>query len=176
MKKLTDYIVTINNIINKKICEDIINSCSLKDFEIAESQSTDPRYRLCYIRRLNKTFESTFFEAVGKCLKTYSDLHPYFSTGLTCEDTGYEQLLYLGSDKGEYKEHVDHLDLFPRVLSCSFVLNDNYEGGEFSFFNGEYIISPQQGTVIIFPSNFIFPHAVKPVSNGDRHAVITWIR
>ena len=62
MKKLTDYIVTIDNIINKKTCEDVINSCAFKDFEVAESQSTDPRYRLCYIRRLNKHLKVLFLK------------------------------------------------------------------------------------------------------------------
>ena len=28
----------------------------------------------------------------------------------------------------------------------------------------------------VFPSNFCFPHAVTPVTKGNRHAIITWIR
>ena len=71
--------------------------------------------------------------------------------------------------------HVDHGDLYPRVLSCSLILNDNYEGGNFVFFDEEYLIEKKKGSVVMFPSNFCFPHAVTPVSNGDRHAIITWI-
>ena len=60
-------------------------------------------------------------------------------------------------------------------LSCSLILNDNYEGGNFVFFDEEYLIEKKKGSVVMFPSNFCFPHAITPVSNGDRHAIITWI-
>jgi len=60
-------------------------------------------------------------------------------------------------------------------MPCSFLLNDDYEGGNFSFFNKEYILEKKTGSAIVFPSNFCFPHAVLPVTKGDRHAVITWI-
>ena len=83
--------------------------------------------------------------------------------------------MYKGSEGGEYKEHVDHFDLNPRILSCSLILNDNYEGGNFSFFGGEYIVKKKKGSAVVFPSNFCFPHAVVPVSNGDRHSIITWV-
>ena len=55
------------------------------------------------------------------------------------------------------------------------ILNDNYDGGDFSFFDGQVIKKKKQGSVVAFPSNFCFPHAVTPVSNGDRHSIITWI-
>ena len=86
-----------------------------------------------------------------------------------------KKLLYLGSKNGEYKEHVDHMDVNPRVLSCSLILNDNYDGGDFSFFNKEYIIKKKKGSAIVFPSNFCFPHAVLPITKGDRHSIVTWI-
>ena len=40
----------------------------------------------------------------------------------------------------------------------------------------EMIVKKKVGSAVVFPSNFCFPHAVTPVINGDRHAVITWIR
>ena len=127
------------------------------------------------VKHLNNKFENVFFNGVGTILKKYGEECSHFDTGLSCEATGYEHLLYRGSDKGEYKEHIDHFDLHPRVLSISFLLNDDYEGGNFSFFNKEYILEKKTGSAIVFPSNFCFPHAVLPVTKGDRHVVITWI-
>ena len=92
------------------------------------------------------------------------------------EDTGYHHMLYKGNEGGEVQEHIDHYDVYPRVLSCSIILNDNYEGGDFYFFNGEYVIKKKQGSAIMFPSNFCFPHAVGPVSKGDRHVIVVWIK
>ena len=31
------------------------------------------------------------------------------------------------------------------------------------------------GQHIIFPSNFMFPHEVKKVTNGERWSVVTWV-
>ena len=56
-----------------------------------------------------------------------------------------------------------------------FILNDNYDGGDFVFFSGAYKVPPKGGSAVVFPSNFCYPHAVLPVSGGDRHAVITWV-
>jgi predicted 2-oxoglutarate/Fe(II)-dependent dioxygenase YbiX len=175
--KLKDYIICINDILDKDLCKNIIDSSEDLTFNKAGTTGrVFKNYRNCYRRQLDKKFDSEIYKAVEKILLKYSKIHPWFlQTGSTMEDTGYSYLLYIGSEKGEYKEHVDHVDLHPRVLSCSFILNDNYDGGNFSFFNGEYVIEKKLGSAVIFPSNFCFPHAVTPVTNGDRHAVVTWI-
>ena len=147
MIKLTDFVHRYDNIIEKEICEEIINQKDLK-----------------------------FNGATTGGGKLYMKNHEHFGPGIgSIEDTGYQHLLYLGSHKGEYKEHIDHVDLFPRILSISILLNDNYEGGDFSFFNHQHIVKKKQGSAVVFPSNFCFPHAVLPVTQGDRHSIITWI-
>ena len=159
--------------IGKELREKIIEGSG--DFKKSTVRDGDiSQDRNCYDSTLNKKFNDSMYESVGKILQRYQNDFTYFTTGLTTEDTGYQHLLYKGSEKGEYRSHVDHFDLHPRVLSCSIILNDNYEGGDFSFFDGEHIIKKQAGSAVVFPSNFCFPHAVTPVTNGDRHAIITW--
>ena len=113
---------------------------------------------------------------IGKLLQQYTDDIETFQTGLTTEDTGYIFLMYKGEEKGEYKEHTDHSDFNPRVLSISLILNDNYEGGDFCFFNKELIIKKEKRSAIVFPSNFCFPHSISPVTKGERYAIVTWVR
>ena len=174
--KLKDYIICINDILDKDLCKNIISSSEDLTFNKAGTTGHLKNYRNCYRRQLDKKFNSEIYKAVEKILLKYSKIHPWFLHSATrVEDTGYSHLIYIGSEKGEYKEHVDHIDLHPRLLSCSFILNDNYDGGDFSFFNGEHVMEKKSGSAIIFPSNFCFPHAITPVTNGDRHAVITWI-
>ena len=175
MIKIQDYIKCYTDIISKEVCEKIIKSPH--DFKRAKVYDGDiHQARNCYDSTLNKKFDDYIYESVGKILQRYHNDFTYFTTGLSIEDTGYQHLLYKGSEKGEYKEHVDHFDLHPRVLSCSIILNDDYEGGDFSFFEGEHIIPKKTGSAVVFPSNFCFPHSVTPVTNGDRHAVVTWFR
>jgi len=60
------------------------------------------------------------------------------------------------------------------ILSCLGVLNDDYEGGEFLMFD-DYEIKLKQGDLIIFPSNFLYPHKVEPVTKGTRYSYISWV-
>ena len=58
-----------------------------------------------------------------------------------------------------------------RKLSMSIILNDDFEGGEFEFFNKQKVNS-KRGTVIVFPSYML--HRVKPVTKGTRYSLVTW--
>ena len=179
MTNLKDYIKCYENIIDDQICDSIVKD-SLTDLtQFAKSEVGDGKdggkYRNCYDKPMPSKYKDDIYKVVGNILKKYSQDFKYFYTGLTTEDTGYTHLLYKGSEGGEYTDHIDHFDLHPRILSCSLILNDNYEGGNFSFFEGEYIVKKKKGSAVVFPSNFCFPHAVTPGSNGDRHSLITWV-
>lgn len=76
--------------------------------------------------------------------------------------------------------HVDHIyDLFDGttrgipVLSFIINLNDNYEGGDLVFFD-DTEIHLSKGDVVIFPSNFMYPHLISPVKNGVRYSLVAW--
>jgi len=75
--------------------------------------------------------------------------------------------------------HIDHIfDIFDGkekgipVLSILGLLNDNFKGGQFEICN--QIVNLKQGDIIIFPSNFMFPHQVKTITKGIRYSFITW--
>jgi hypothetical protein len=61
-----------------------------------------------------------------------------------------------------------------RVFNFIWYLNDVLEGGETEFF-GSHQIKPQAGKLVIFPSEWIFPHCGKiPISN-DKYIIAGWI-
>ena len=53
------------------------------------------------------------------------------------------------------------------------LLNNDYEGGEFVFW-GDYKVEIKKGSVLAFPSIYLFPHEVKPVTKGVRYSWISW--
>ena len=76
--------------------------------------------------------------------------------------------------------HADHIhSMFDGerkgipILSVLGVLNDDYEGGEFVLIDEKLDLS--KGDIIIFPSNFMYPHKVEPVTKGIRYSYISWI-
>lgn len=52
-------------------------------------------------------------------------------------------------------------------------LNEGYEGGEFMLCGEK--IELKTGDVIVFPSNFLYPHEVKPVNSGVRYSFVSWV-
>lgn len=79
---------------------------------------------------------------------------------------------------GFYKFHIDHGINIPRTYSCIFFINEDYEGGSLVFKDSltEKIhkIEKQKNRLVIWPSNFLYPHSVEPVTKGERYSVVSW--
>ena len=72
--------------------------------------------------------------------------------------------------KGECIE--DHSDLGGNIrASCTLNLNENYEGGEFRFFNGQIKESFKTGDAMLFPAEPIWIHGTEPVTKGTRYSI-----
>lgn len=59
------------------------------------------------------------------------------------------------------------------VLSIVGLLNDDFEGGEFVFFD-DYEVTLTTGDILIFPSVFMFPHRVQKIKKGKRYSFVSW--
>ena len=79
---------------------------------------------------------------------------------------------------GFYTWHVDHFASVPRTMSCILLLNNDYEGGNLCFRNPdgseEWEVEVKPNRMIIWPSNFLYPHTVKPITKGKRYSVVAW--
>ena len=91
---------------------------------------------------------------------------------------------------GHYEVHCDvgdaesHKNISTRKLSFSFILNEDYEGGDLRFnLRGldscldDNLMNPpsefeQQGSIVIFPS-FLW-HKVEPITSGKRYSLVMW--
>jgi predicted 2-oxoglutarate/Fe(II)-dependent dioxygenase YbiX len=52
-------------------------------------------------------------------------------------------------------------------------LNDDYDGGDLYLCNQK--INTKTGDILIFPSNFLYPHRVEPVIMGIRYSWVSWV-
>ena len=78
-------------------------------------------------------------------------------------------------------EHCDHIhSIFDGkrrgipILSIVGSLNENYTGGELIMFKDKEI-KLKTGDILIFPSNFMYPHRVEPVKTGTRFSFVSWV-
>ena len=185
---LEHFIHIENNAIPNDFCKQIIEEYddpddwkpgTINDYEVNE-------YRKCEVVYLSqdetlernlktrKKIDQKLYKIINDLLEKY--LKKYDSLGYVQikEDTGYMLLRY---KTGDYvKKHVDTSSDQHRTLSCSLILNDDYQGGEISFFDGEVKPNLKKGDLLIFPSSFTYPHEVLPVKSGTRYSIITWIR
>ena len=60
------------------------------------------------------------------------------------------------------------------TLSIIGILNDDYEGGELIMFEDKKI-DTKKGDLLIFPSNFLYPHEITPVTKGVRYSYVSWV-
>ena len=119
---------------------------------------------------VRRNLDDMVFHGVKKVIDKYNKYVDTFSVDI---DSGYTLLRYKTGQF--YKQHVDSFIEQPRALSCSIQLNDDYEGGEFAMFNRDIMMRANVGSAIVFPSNFMYPHEIMPVTQGNRYSIITWL-
>ena len=80
-------------------------------------------------------------------------------------------LKYVGG--GFLPEHQDH-GVSSRALTVLVYLNDDYEGGDISLPHCGVTLKPPAGSVLMFPSNFIYSHTISEMKSGVRYAIPAW--
>ena len=184
---LDHFIRVYENALPDKVCDDILNEYVTTDLwdQAMTGGGADRSARNCDVigishrgileqsPNIRSRLDKELYECVASLIKKY-EADCAEKEGLSIsQDTGYELLRYR---EGQfYVQHTDHFKENPRVVSCSICLNDDYEGGEFGFFDRSKVIKPKKGSVIMFPSSFMFPHEIMPVTRGNRYAIITWL-
>ena len=126
----------------------------------------DPLYS-----HISFVYEKIFGGIQGAYNHYSTDLYPHASQNIKSTE-GLLSILKYGKT-GYLPEHQDQ-GVSSRVLSTVAYLNDNYVGGEIYFPQVDVEIKPEAGSIIFFPSNFVFSHTVKPITDGFRYAVPQW--
>ena len=81
---------------------------------------------------------------------------------------------------GKYEPHTDHYTISNRHLSVIINLNNNYEGGDLIFTDQKLKevkrLKLGQGSIVFFPSNFMYPHSIQPITKGTRYSIVAWLQ
>jgi len=191
-EKLTDYIIRFDNLFSHSLIERIksyMNIEKLKDMGIFD-EKINPDIRNVKGFSVHENFpivkeDATkwiFYKLIAQQL---SIIHLNYMM-LTTKDTDVQsnqlnQIDFLKySVGGKYEPHIDGGDASNRTLTTIINLNEEYEGGEFQFFRPDdykEIVREEKlktGSVIVFPSNFLYPHSIKPITKGERYSLVCW--
>lgn len=80
---------------------------------------------------------------------------------------------------GKYEYHIDDYTNYGRSISIIINLNDEYEGGDLVFSDQKKLETKRcklkKGSIVFFPSNFMYPHKIEPITKGTRYSLVGWI-
>lgn len=185
-QNLMDYVKIYENHISSDLCRSTCEHLSKKSYwekhsyykSAVENVSFDNDLSVCWdnFPEMQEIQNKIWFALERYIIKDFSTFQEWFSGWV-----GYSQVRFNRYDPTtEMRLHCDHIySIFDGkrkgvpILTILGALNDDYEGGELMMF-GDYEIHLPVGSVIIFPSNFMYPHEVKPVKSGVRYSYVSW--
>ena len=90
------------------------------------------------------------------------------------------------SEGGFMSRHIDNIHHshgqtygYPQ-LTALLMLNDNYKGGNLLFYDPLTMkeikrYELKKGTIVFFPSCFLYPHRIEPITEGVRYSIVSWL-
>jgi hypothetical protein len=192
---IKDYIKVYDDALDPEFCESLISDFENKtDNQISTGNST-PFVKTIEGKLLYKKFTEVDFglfqdwnvkygDFLKKQLMKYTDLYLNelkYPSHLRQEKYTYEAFRikrYLPNSNDRIDEHTDATDmgLCRRYLSLFWYLNDVDDGGETLFTSINYYVKPKRGRLVVFPPNFMFPHAGRPVLSGTKYLLHSYLQ
>lgn len=186
------YIYSNNNSISKELCADIIDM-----FE-----KEDGKYEGITFSGLNKKVKDTTDFIIPKVSEKWNKISSFLTDELTRNLSIYLKQLNnnINTDLSIFKDtelniqhfqiqrytknvgkYIYHDDSFIdvkenkyRIITFLWYLNTVNEGGETEF-NGNILVKPEVGKLILFPATWTFPHCGKmPISN-NKYILTGWV-
>ena len=186
MNTIEDYIIVVNSI-PKELCKELIDECNKKEWKkhtwnnyaagTFESESTkELDVMSCTQEQQNKITPYLI-----KALEEYQI--KYSTEGEKTQSPWLTKFSPIRFNKyvigTTMRKHYDHIhSIFDGkmkgvpIISIVGQLNEDYEGAE--FYCREKKIRLKTGDILLFPSNFMYPHEVKEVTKGVRYSFVSW--
>ena len=176
-----EAIVEIKNIISKDFINKIISLTNhkAKDFrKIGIGLHKEIRnvkgYELNFTTPTNVFYWNFIKREIERIYTFYKAKFPYMSSA---QINQIDLLKY--TPGGKYEIHTDHYTNTPRHLSIIINLNNTYEGGDLIFTDQQKKeikrLKLDKGSVVFFPSNFMYPHSIRPITKGTRYSIVAWL-
>ena len=186
MDHVDDYIM-VQNLIPIQLCKVLIRGCEKLKwskhtwYNYNEDKSTSmPQKELDVVYSTEEQFKQ-LGQYLGRALQNYQK--KYSAKGDKTENLWVQHISQVRFNRykagTKMRLHYDHIhSLFDGkhkgipVISIVGLLNDNYQGAEFICRDKE--IKLKRGDILLFPSNFMYPHKVKETTKGVRYSFSCW--
>ena len=186
MSTIEDYIY-VKNHIPTEVCEALIDECNKKKWRkhtwnnyATGTSSSEPTKELD-VMSCTQEQQNKITPYLIKALDAYQVKHTW--PGDKTQGPWLTKFSPIRFNKYEVgtmmREHYDHIhSIFDGkmkgvpIVSIVANLNEDYEGSEFCCRGKE--IKLKTGDILLFPSNFMYPHEVKEATKGTRYSFVSW--
>ncbi len=138
----------------------------------------DEDWRRCSLTPVTGGVLERFTAAVHACFADYRNLS---STLNFCTRIELPNVLRYGLSNPDRPEwfhgHADCWDIASasRQVSVVAYLNDVEQGGETVFETIDLKQRCEKGSILMFPSNYLYHHSARPPESGEKVVVVTWL-
>jgi len=186
MSTIEDYIY-VKNYIPTEVCEALIDECNKKEWRkhtwnnyVSGTSSSEPTKELD-VMSCTQEQQNKITPYLVKALDAYQTKHTW--PGDKTQGPWLTKFSPIRFNKYEVgtmmRIHYDHIhSIFDGkmkgvpLVSIVANLNESYEGSEFYCRDKE--IKLKTGDILLFPSNYMYPHEVKEATKGTRYSFVSW--
>jgi len=181
--KLEEAIIVLNNLTDRKFIKVIkkyINKKAINKLTVGTESSIEENVRnvFGYTLQEKNFLNKIIFKHIDKVIRQHYSHYKFKFPYLTTARLQQIDLLKYEIG-GKYDIHTDHFYKGQRTLTFILNLNEDYEGGDFVFYNQDNTemkrVKCTTATCIMFPSNFQYPHRIEPITKGTRYSVVAWL-
>lgn len=181
-----DYVKIYDGFLDKDLCEKAVEELQTANWQMHSfyNPSTggyeqyDKELSISYLDTATaKTIQDKMWFALDQYIRNdFQIMAKWYNSW-----SGYSRIRFNRYNVDTRMElHCDHIhSMFDGqrkgvpVLSILGSLNDDYEGGDLIMWESEKI-HLKGGSIMVFPSNFMYPHRVDEVTSGTRYSYVSW--
>ena len=186
--KLDECIFIVENIIPADICDAVVQDIETREWKkhFWYSNSKDKIHfeetKELDIQFTTPELQATLTPFIIEAGKQYNQTYAWLDSSRTKQImTDFNPLRFNRYEPGQImRQHHDHIhSIFDGekkgvpVLSFILNFNDDYEGADL-FFWEDTVVPLGKGDIIMFPSNWLFPHGVTEATKGKRYSGVCW--
>jgi prolyl 4-hydroxylase len=182
-------ILLFERLLDPELCQHIIQITECYQLEPAKIEigSVENLIRSNDLLFLGNEYNSLLASTNQLLLEKIKIVQQYLDRDYGVKFTHTETCSILRYQPGQfYQRHIDNFLLSDRFeeldrsipirdVSVVGYLNENFTGGETFFDRQGLKVKPQQGSAIVFPSDYTHPHQSLPVITGQKYAFTSWL-
>ena len=185
--KISDLKYRINSLVPENLCHKIIEifekypelHLTESSYKFKTEKHEQDNFKCLNLSEINNPNEDILYalNEVKKYISIIITNYVLYIKSKKISPTFSDKLIGFSSNIRILKYDVgqcikDHSDVGGTTrASCTLNLNEDYEGGEFRFFDGQIKEVFKTGDAMLFPAEPIWIHGTEPVTKGTRYSI-----